>query len=180
MATPFGLVSYVPGLDGGARLSRRVVETGALPPVTARLDAVKSAFAPWAASRRYLNLTETPGHAKGRPAHGDRPRADGPGQILVTGTVKDLVLGSGLEFARPGTATLKRPGHLAALRLQRRVSATSARPPNPACRPAAWRSSASGRRIQANNKYGIRTRANAIMPQSANYNIIGHSRSIES
>ena len=31
----------------------------------------------------------------------------GPAQILVTGTVKDLVLGSGMEFARLGTATLK-------------------------------------------------------------------------
>ena len=30
----------------------------------------------------------------------------GPAQILVTGTVKDLVLGSGMEFARLGTATL--------------------------------------------------------------------------
>ena len=31
--------------------------------VDARLDAVKNALAPWTAPRRYLNLTETPGHA---------------------------------------------------------------------------------------------------------------------
>ena len=32
-------------------------------PVTAQVEAVKQALAPWAARQRYLNFTETPGHS---------------------------------------------------------------------------------------------------------------------
>jgi hypothetical protein len=34
-----------------------------VPPVTAQLEAVKETLAPWAARQRYLNFTETRGHA---------------------------------------------------------------------------------------------------------------------
>ena len=54
----------------------------------------------------------------------------GAGEVLVAGTVKDLVAGSGLEFEDRGVAELKGvPGEVAALRRRRLTRRSRSFPP---------------------------------------------------
>ena len=70
----------------------------------------------------------------------------GPGEVLVSGTVKDLVVGSGIAFEDRGERELKGvPGTLAAVR---RGGLKAARPPPPRC----------GRRGPDRSELGFRAR----------------------